>query len=78
MATVGLEDMTTHFLPHRKSWVQDGRTWFMLRQGREVRSRTDYLLWIYLCLFQNIFVRYPWNNSYHYMVLGCLCVTTKR
>ena len=30
MATEGLEDMSAHFLPHQRSWFQDGRTWSMI------------------------------------------------
>ena len=45
MMTSILEDMTAHFLLHHKAWVQDGRTWYMLRQGSEERSRTDFQRW---------------------------------
>ena len=41
--------------------------------GREVRSRTDYILRTDRRLFRNVAVRYPLNNSDHYLVLGCLC-----
>ena len=44
----------------------------MLRNGREVRSLTDYILGTDRCLFRNIAVRDPRHNSDHYMVLGCL------
>ena len=44
----------------------------MLRKGREVRSRTDYILGTDRRLFRNVAVRDPWHNSDHYMVLGCL------
>ena len=44
MATEGLEDMSEHFLPRRCPWFRDGRTWSMIREGRELRSRTDYIL----------------------------------
>ena len=72
LATEGLEDMVTHFLPRRRRWCQDGRTWSMLRKGREVRSRTDYILGTDHRLFGNVSVRDPRHNSDHYMVLGCL------
>ena len=44
----------------------------MLRKGREVRSRIDYILGTDRHLFGNVSVRDPWHNSDHYMVLGCL------
>ena len=44
----------------------------MLRKGREVRSRTDYILGTDHRLFGNISIRDPRHNSDHYMVLGCL------
>ena len=31
MATDVLEDMLVHFLPQRRSWCRDGRTWSMIR-----------------------------------------------
>ena len=44
----------------------------MVREGREVRSRTDYILGTDLRLFWNVSVRDPRHNSDHYMVLGYL------
>ena len=44
----------------------------MIREGREVRSRTDYILGTDHRLFGNVSVWYPRHNSDHYMVLGCL------
>ena len=41
LATEGLEDMVKHFLPRESRWCRDRRTWGMLRNGRELRSRTD-------------------------------------
>ena len=72
LSTEGLEDMLVHFLPLRRSWCRDRRTWIVIRMGREVRSRTDYILGTYCRLFCNLSVRYPRHNSDHYMVLGCL------
>ena len=72
LATEGLEDMARHFLPREIRWCRDQRTWGMIRKGREVRSRTDYILGTDSCLFRNVAVRDPRHNSDHYMVLGCL------
>ena len=44
----------------------------MIRVGREVRSRTDYILGTDFRLFWNVSVQDPRHNSDHYMVLGCL------
>ena len=44
----------------------------MVREGREGRSRTDYILGVDHCLFWNVSVWDPRHNSDHYMVLGCL------
>ena len=72
MATNGLEDMSAHFLPRRRPWCRDGRTWSMLKKGREVQYRKDYILGTDLRLFGNVSIREPRHNSDHYMVLGCL------
>ena len=44
----------------------------MRRGGREVRSRTDYILGTDSCLFQNVVVWDVRRNIDHYLVLGCL------
>ena len=64
--------MSVHFLLRRRLWFWDGQTWSMIRAGKEVKSRTDYILGIDCHLFWNVSVRYPRHNSDHYMVLGCL------
>ena len=40
----GLEDMTAHFLPRKRRWGRERRTWSMVREGKAIRSRTDYLM----------------------------------
>ena len=64
----GLEDMSIHFLPQHKLWLNYGRTWDMCRGGREVRSWTDYILVTDSCLFQNIAVQDAQHNTDHYLV----------
>ena len=44
----------------------------MILEGREVRSRTDYILGADCRLFGNVSVRDPRHKSDHYMVMGCL------
>ena len=44
IVTEGLEDMAQHFLPRERRWCRDWRTWGILQKGREVRSRTYYIL----------------------------------
>ena len=40
----GLEDMAAHFLPRKRKWGREWRTWAMVRGGKAVRSWTDYIL----------------------------------
>ena len=51
IAVTGLEDILAYFLLHYKAWAWYGRTWYMHHQGREVWSRTDYLLGKYHHIF---------------------------
>ena len=44
----------------------------MVRGGKAVRSRTDYILGTDRSLFRNVAVRDPRHNSDHYMVMGLL------
>ena len=44
----------------------------MLQKGREVRSRTDYILGTDRRLFGNVSVWEPRHNSDHYTLMGCL------
>ena len=44
----------------------------MILEGREVWSRTDYILGTDIRLFGNVSIQDPRHNSDHYMVLGCL------
>ena len=64
--------MAAHFLPRQRRWGRECRTWSMVREGKLVRSRTDYILGTDRHLFCNVFVRDPRHNTNHYMVLGCL------
>ena len=77
-ATEGLGYMLAKFLLRRRSWCRVGRTWIMIQEEREVRSRTDYILGKDHCLFGNVSVWDPRHNSDHYMVLGCLHSTSLR
>ena len=44
----------------------------MVLLGREVQSRTNYILGTDSRLFRNVAFQDPRHNSDHYMVLGCL------
>ena len=44
----------------------------MVREGKVVRSRTDYILGTDRSLFRNVSVQYPRHNTDHFMVVGCL------
>ena len=41
LATAGVEDMAQNFMPRRRRWSLDRRTWYMRRKGQVVRSWTD-------------------------------------
>ena len=72
MTAAGVEDMTAHFLPRKRRWGRERRTWSMVREGKVVRSRTDYLLGTDRSLFRNVSVRDPRHNTDHFLVVGCL------
>ena len=72
MTAAGVEDMTAHFLPRKRRWGRERGAWSMVREGKVVRSRTDYLLGTDRSLFRNVSVRDPRHNTGHFMVVGCL------
>ena len=72
VATEGLENIAGQYLPIRRAWCRDRRTWAAVRQGRVVRSLTDYILGSERQIFQNMAVWDPRHNSDHFMVVGCL------
>ena len=73
VATAGLEDTKGHhLLPRRRARCRDRRTWSMRRQGRVVRSRTDYILGSDRQIFHNVTVWDPSHNSDHFMVVGSM------
>ena len=49
----------------------------MVREGKVVRSRLEYILGIYRSLFWNVSVRDPRHTTDHYMLLGCLRSATE-
>ena len=44
----------------------------MVRRGKAVKSRTDYILGTDRSLFRNVAVRDPHHNSDHYILMGLL------
>ena len=64
--------MTEYFLPQRRIWGQERRTWSMVQEGKVVRSRTDYIIGTDRSLFRNVSVRNPRHNTNHFMLVGCL------
>ena len=54
LTAAGLEDMLAHFLPQRFPCCQDGRTWSIVRLGREVQSHIEYILGEDRRLFRNV------------------------
>ena len=65
VATAGLEDIIAHFISQRRVFNSDWRTWVMVRQKRDVRSRTDYILGSDCRIFQNVAVRDLQRNYDH-------------
>ena len=70
--------MTAHFLPRKRKWGRELRTWSMVRGGKAIWSWTDYILGTDCSLFRNVSVRDPRYNSDHYMVVGLLRGGTTR
>jgi hypothetical protein len=76
LATLGLEDMSTHFL-QRKNF-QHGNTWSMEREGDLIQSRCNYILGTDRRLFKYIQIKEPNYNSDHLMVAGRLRSAPKK
>ena len=70
MTEAWVEDMAAHFLLRKRRWGREIRTWSMVREGKVVRSRTDYLLGTDRSLFRNVSIRDPQHNTDHFMVVG--------
>ena len=68
----GLMDMSLYFLQQQKTWLKDRCTLRMQWDGREVRSRREYILGTDRILFQDAAIQDARHHSEHYMVLGCL------
>ena len=49
-----------------------------MRQGKVVKSRTDYILGSDRWIFQNVAVQVPRHNYDHFMVVECLCGSSMR
>ena len=65
LTEAGLEYMTAHILPRKRQWGRERWTWSMVREGKVIRSRTEYLLGTDRSLFRNVAVRDPRHNSDH-------------
>ena len=78
VAMAGLEDIVGHYFLRRRAWCRDQRKWEAVRQGRVVRSQTDYILGSNCRIFQNVAVWYPRHNSDHLMAVGCLSGASPR
>ena len=70
--------MMAHFLLSKRQWGREHWKWSIVREGKVIRSRTDYLLGTDRSLFRNVAVRDPRHNSDHYMVVGQLRGVTAR
>ena len=63
VVTMGHMYISTQFLPRRRAWNGYQWTWAVVKQGREMRSRTDYILGSDRQIFQNVAVQEPQHNS---------------
>ena len=70
MTAAGVEDMTAHFLPRRRRWGRERRMWSMVREGKFIRSRKDYLLGTERSPFRKVSFRDPRHNTDQFMVVG--------
>ena len=59
MKAAGVEHMTAHLLPRKRRRGRERRTWSMVREGKVVRSWTDYLLGTDRSIFRNMSVQDP-------------------
>ena len=72
MTVAGVEDMAAHFLPRKRRWGRERRMWRMVREGKVVRSQTEYLLGTDRSIFRDFYFRDPRYNTDHFMVMSCL------
>ena len=63
VVTVGLEDISAHYLPRRRAWNLYQRQCEVVKQGRLMRSLTDYILCSDRHIFQNVAIQDPRHNS---------------
>ena len=56
LTEAGVEDLTMHFLLSKRPWVRERWTRSMVREGRVIRSQTDYLLGTDISTFRNVAV----------------------
>ena len=54
VGTVGLEDISAHFRMRRRAWNWYQRPWALAKQGRLMRSQTDYIPGSDCQIFQNM------------------------
>ena len=67
VAAAGLEEILEYLLPCWIPWALDRWMWNMVQLGREVRSRTEYILGTDRHLFSNMSVWDSRHNLYHYL-----------
>ena len=63
VVTVGLEDISAQFLPRRRDWNWYQRPWAVVKQGRLMRSQTDYIMGSDRQIFHNVAVQDSQHNS---------------
>ena len=63
VAKVGLEDISSHYLPRQRAWNLCQTPCEVVKQGRLLRSLTDYILCSVRQIFQNVAVQDPRHDS---------------
>ena len=59
VATVGIEDISAHYLPQQREWNRYQTPCEVVKQGRLLRSLTEYILCSDRQIFQNVAVQDP-------------------
>jgi hypothetical protein len=76
MASMGLEDMPSHF--RQRAGFRHGDTWHMVRDGQLISSKCDYIMATDRRIFQYVRLKEPRYNSDHLMVTGGILSATRR
>ena len=63
VVTVGIQDISAHYLPRRRAWNWYQTPREVVKQGRLMRSLTAYIMCYDRQIFQNVAIQDPWHDS---------------